>query len=595
MRLLSLALLALALAGPARGQALANTNGGFESSPVGAVADLADGVEGWDLEVNAPASAAFAVVDDVTHTGDRALRVSVGAVGPNAYDIQAVATPVTVEPGATYTLSVWARTGGGGAQASFTVGNAAFAEYGRLSNQAIGPEWQEYSFAFTVTDGETEIRAPLHLSLSRTAGDDVYLDDLAIAEQEVLVPIAEGAPKFLGNLYSQAQRPGFESYWNQVTPENAGKWGSVERTRDDMAWGELDAAYALARDNGWPFRFHVLVWGNQQPTWMRALPPDQQLEEIEEWFRAVAARYPDLDYLEVVNEPLHDPPTDQPGDAGSGGYYDALGGAGATGWDWVIRSFELAREIFPPETRLMLNDYNIVSSLAEARRYREIVGLLQARGLIDAVGVQGHAFSTRTGAPIGAVLDLLAETGLPIQVTELDVDGNPGRSPTLSDDASDQIQLTAMQRVFPTVWQHPAVEGVTLWGWREGHWRTEEDAFLIRPDGSERPALAWLRTYVADNPVAAEATAGGARAGLTVAPNPLRSAAEVGFRLAAPAAVTLTLHDLLGRRLRTLADGPFAAGEHRVRLAADGLPAGVYLARLAAGGDAQTLRVVVAR
>lgn len=35
-----------------------------------------------------------------------------------------------------------------------------------------------------------------------------------------------------------------------MTPENAGKWGSVESTRDTMNWGQLDTAYTLAKTNG---------------------------------------------------------------------------------------------------------------------------------------------------------------------------------------------------------------------------------------------------------------------------------------------------------------------------------------------------------
>ena len=55
-------------------------------------------------------------------------------------------------------------------------------------------------------------------------------------------PIAQGKPKWLGNIYSSAQVTDFTEYWNQVTPENAGKWGSVEGTRDVFNWGQLDAA-----------------------------------------------------------------------------------------------------------------------------------------------------------------------------------------------------------------------------------------------------------------------------------------------------------------------------------------------------------------
>jgi endo-1,4-beta-xylanase len=97
---------------------------------------------------------------------------------------------------------------------------------------------------------------------------------------QAIPPIAAGKSKFLGNIYSAAQLPGFNQYWNQVTPENAGKWGSVEATRDVMNWSDLDAAYKLAKDNGFPFKLHVLIWGSQQPAWIENLPPAEQLEEI---------------------------------------------------------------------------------------------------------------------------------------------------------------------------------------------------------------------------------------------------------------------------------------------------------------------------
>ena len=41
-------------------------------------------------------------------------------------------------------------------------------------------------------------------------------------------PIATGQPKFLGGVSSPSQPATSPTYWNQVTPENAGKWGSVE-------------------------------------------------------------------------------------------------------------------------------------------------------------------------------------------------------------------------------------------------------------------------------------------------------------------------------------------------------------------------------
>src|SRR5439155_21346529 len=273
------------------------------------------------------------------------------------------------------------------------------------------------------------------------------------------------------------------AYFNQVTPENAGKWGSVEATRDVMNWAQLDLAYNLAKSNGFPFRLHTLIWGAQQPAWIASLPVAEQREEIEEWFALVAARYPDIDFIDVVNEPLHDPP-DDPED---GGYIQALGGTGATGWDWVLEAFRLARRYFP-NARLGINEYSVTSNTAEMTRYIEIVELLKQENLIDSVGVQGHAFETRPNIPMSthvANLNRLAATGLPIYITELDVDG-----------PDDDIQLADYQRVFPVFLGHPAVRGVTLWGYRPGHWRTAQGAYIALDNGAERPALVWLKEYV---------------------------------------------------------------------------------------------------
>ena len=136
----------------------------------------------------------------------------------------------------------------------------------------------------------------------------LVLTTLFAAAEATSQPLAADKPKFLGSAYSADQSKDFAAYWNKVTPENGGKWGSVEAERDAMDWNALDEAYRLAEREGFPFQMHVLVWGNQQPEWMESLPPDEQRAEIEEWFAAIAARYPRLALVEVVNEPLNDPP-----------------------------------------------------------------------------------------------------------------------------------------------------------------------------------------------------------------------------------------------------------------------------------------------
>jgi endo-1,4-beta-xylanase len=322
------------------------------------------------------------------------------------------------------------------------------------------------------------------LSLSLINGGVFSQNCMSLEETKSDVPLANGLSKFVGCAFSSSNKTGFENYWNQVVPENAGKWGSVEYSRDAMSWGSLDEAYNFAKKNNFPYRHHVLVWGNQQPSWIENLPVSDQLDEIKEWFHAVANRYPDINFLEVVNEALHDPPN-QPGNGG-GNYINALGGTGVTGYDWILQAFRLARQYFPETTKLMINEYGLTDNSNNVRNYIKIIELLKKENLIDAVGIQGHAFNTTgSAATIKSNLDLLAQVELPIYVTEMDIDG-----------ATDEIQLANYKKIFPVFWEHPAVRGITLWGYKPGMWRTEQKAYLVNADGTERPAMTWLREYL---------------------------------------------------------------------------------------------------
>ncbi|GGK88734.1 endo-1,4-beta-xylanase [Rufibacter glacialis] len=397
-------------------------------------------------------------------------------------------------------------------------------------------------------------------------------------------PIAQGKPKFLGNIFSSAQLPGFNQYWNQVVPENAGKWGSVENTRDVMNWTELDAAYKLAKDNGYPFRMHVLVWGNQQPAWIETLSSAEQLEEIKVWFEAVAQRYPAIDFLEVVNEPINDPPT-TPG-SGGGNYAKALGGSGASGWEWVVASFRLARQYFPKTTKLMINEYSLTNSSSRAATYVGIINLLKAENLIDAVGIQGHYFSTKgiANPTLTSNLNLIAATNLPIYITEMDIDDRAGTQPPANQTVADQYQLDEYKRIFPLFWEHPSVRGITLWGYRPGMWRTEQGANLIRSNGEERPALTWLRAYVAATLTASKEEA---LPTWQVYPNPVTQQRLIFTGLGKKS--LLSIVDMKGTLLKKMEVKGLAAQEE---IALD-LPPGMYILRVQQGDLVATRKVVV--
>ena len=91
---------------------------------------------------------------------------------------------------------------------------------------------------------------------------------------------------------------------------------------------------------------------------MATLPPEEQLEEIKKWFAAVAARYPDIEWLQVVNEATWIRLTAavpknaaQTSSAARGQLRLALGGENGTdgtGYDWIPQRIP-AREATLPE------------------------------------------------------------------------------------------------------------------------------------------------------------------------------------------------------------------------------------------------------
>jgi endo-1,4-beta-xylanase len=288
-----------------------------------------------------------------------------------------------------------------------------------------------------------------------------------------------GSLAFVGNVWPSGitDDEHFLRYWNQVTVENAGKWGNVEAVRDQMQWRDLDSAYRFAREHHIPFRLHTLVWGQAQPPWLGPLSPEELRQEVTEWFTLLGERYPDVDMIDVVNEPLHAQPP----------YMAALGGVGETRWDWVIAAFELARRHFP-RAMLGINEYGTLEHADATAGYLRLIGVLKQRGLIDSIGVQGHGLEDVSDETIAANLDLLAKSGLPIYVTELDVGI-----------ADDEAQAKRMQVLLTLFTRNRHVRGVTLWGYQEGR-IYQRRAFLLGADGRERPALVWLREFTAQLP-----------------------------------------------------------------------------------------------
>jgi GH35 family endo-1,4-beta-xylanase len=282
-------------------------------------------------------------------------------------------------------------------------------------------------------------------------------------------PVPSTGGRFVGNITTAGRvRSDFIQYWDQITPENEGKWDSVEATRDVYNWSGLDAAYNYAKQNNIPFKEHTLIWGSQYPRWIDSLSPSEQAAEIEEWIRDFCNRYPDVDMIDVVNEAT-------PGHAPAGYARSAFGE------NWIIRSFQLARQYCPKAT-LILNDYNVLSWNTD-----EFIAMAMPAvraGVVDAIGLQAHGLADWSLSDIERKLNQVAELGLPLYISEYDIQKT-----------NDQEQLRVMQTQFPLFYNHRSVAGITLWGYVVGStWL--DGSGLIYNDGRPRPAMTWLMNYL---------------------------------------------------------------------------------------------------
>lgn len=80
---------------------------------------------------------------------------------------------------------------------------------------------------------------------------------------------------------------------------------------------------------------------------------------------------------------------------------------------------------------------------------------------------------------------------------------------------------------------------------------------------------------------------------LSIYPNPFNPTTTVSFSLKEAARVRLTVYDVTGRRVQTLADKPFDAGAHEIAFDASALPAGIYFARIESASFTQTRKMVL--
>lgn len=336
--------------------------------------------------------------------------------------------------------------------------------------------------------------------------------------------LADGGAKFLGNITTRGQiRSDFATYWNQITPENGCKWGSIHSVdnsgKSKFAWDNYDkcySAYTWAKEKPGErhFKFHALIWGSQKPDFLcTAKNPGITVEKtrqyITEWFDAVAKQFPDLEYIDVVNEAIwagdnYHSGYAKPATAGDhvgtddpscGGSYivDALGGDkivnGKHQYNFVQKAFEMARERWPKAV-LIYNDYNTLSWQID-QGIEMVQTLLKNGAPIDAYGQQAHDLKGMDKSTFESRMKKVHDAvKIPLYITEYDIG-----------EADDNKQKNDFANQFPFMWETPWVGGITIWGYINGATWVDNTGLMRESNGgtTDRASMTWLKQYMAQN------------------------------------------------------------------------------------------------
>ena len=154
----------------------------------------------------------------------------------------------------------------------------------------------------------------------------------------------------------------------------------------------------------------------------------------------------------------------------------------------VVEWFRLAHAL-DPDAQLFINEYGMLNgaqSPGNIQAYIAKIDTLRSMGApVQAIGIQGHVGAQpRSPQQVLSDLDLFMDEGLPVQITEFDVDTE-----------DEQLQADYTRDFLIAVYSHPVITGVNLWGfWEEHHWKPA--AAMFRKDWSEKPNAAVWRELV---------------------------------------------------------------------------------------------------
>jgi endo-1,4-beta-xylanase len=262
--------------------------------------------------------------------------------------------------------------------------------------------------------------------------------------------------------------PGFRDLAQQqcglLASENVLKWNALRPTQDRFDFDRADRLFDVARQFGVPVHGHCLAWHEAMPAWLApALNPRTGATLLRDHIHTVVSRYAGrVRSWDVVNEGIERNDR-RPDGLRRSPWLEALGPG------YINLAFEAAHAA-DPKARLGFADYGLeydnVSWMVEKRGtlLAFLKALKQQQVPLHALALQGHLDATRPagfGAGLKTFLARVADLGLEIYVTELDVDDQKLAGSAAQRDA---VVADLYGRFLDVMLAEPAVKMINTWG-----------------------------------------------------------------------------------------------------------------------------------
>ncbi len=274
-------------------------------------------------------------------------------------------------------------------------------------------------------------------------------------------------------------------------------WGQFETKEGEPATDKLMKTAKYLNSKNVKVKGHPLCWHTACADWLMKYDNEtimkKQLERID---REVTGFKGIIDMWDVINEVVIMPIFDK--------YDNAVTRIckGKSRVGLIKEVFEKAHECNPDAT-LLLNDFNT------SINYEILIdGCLNAGVPISAIGIQSHQHQGYWGKEkLSEVLDRFSSFGLPIHFTEntlISGEIMPAYIEDLNDWQVDEWpstpdgekrQADQIEEMYRILFEHPYVEAITTWDYRDGAWLKAPSGF-IRKDNSLKPSYKMLKKLI---------------------------------------------------------------------------------------------------